>query len=431
MAFDPTDYDAFLALWRTLFPKSYTVPIETEGDGQGLDVYAQQAAQFARLSDALNTTTQAYYLRPHSTQTAPESAGARRATGSVEVSRAAPATGAITLSQGTQFVADVRSPDGSILDGIFVEATEDVLLPAGTLGPYSVPVRAVRPGYQGNVPAGSIVRFALRGRATIVGATVEVGNVLRDTGVPDRLTQAMVGQYVRLVGGANGGTVPRRILSVTQGATSFAVLDGAPLVAPDTLTQAEVEEFGDLGLTVSQASALSGGRHGFLDAIAADRNTGRQPGESDEQLRARLVALDDVVSPAAIRRAASRVLSPLGIAFDLRETRDPGGLFGFVYDLHPYDAFDLFSNASPVYVDEPSSVTFFVLLVAFGSQGEFGFAFDAPYPRNAYDATTANALNFYDGSPRLYLAALASLYDAINRARAAGVGWVLARDPNL
>lgn len=433
MAFQPIDFDGLLALWRSLFPAGYTVPIENEGDGQGFDVFTQQARQFARVAAAENITTQAYYLRPHSTQTAPESAGERRAVGTLEVRRAPPATGAVTLVAGVEFVADVRSPDGTVLDGVRLRVLADTLIPAGTLGTVPVPVEAVRPGYQGNLPAGSVTRFALRGRATVPVATVEAGNVLRDSGLPDRLTPAMIGQYVRLVGGLNGGTVPRRILSVSQGSpTSTAVLDGAPLTFPDTLTQAEVEEFADIGLTVEQLTPLTGGRHGWLDAIAADRSAGREPGESDDALRLRLSFLDDIVSPAAILRIASRILTPLGIPFALWETRDTfGGLVGFIYDDDPYDAFTLFDVGHPVYLSENSATTFFILAVAFGNAGEFGFAYDAPYPQNAYDATTPLALNFYDGSPLEYLSALASLYAAIDRARAAGVGWLLVRDPTL
>ena len=97
MAFLPITRDELLALWRTLFPTGYTVPIEQEGDGQGFDAFVQQAEQLARVAAAENITTQAYYLLPHSTQTAPESAGERRATGTLLVVRAAPATGSITL----------------------------------------------------------------------------------------------------------------------------------------------------------------------------------------------------------------------------------------------------------------------------------------------------------------------------------------------
>lgn len=431
MAFQPSTDAELLELWRSLFPRGFSAPIEEEADGQGFDAFAQQIEQFLRASDAANVTTQAYYLRAHSTQTAPPSRGALAASGSVSVARSAPTPGPVTISEGTAFVADIRTPQGDVLDGSLFVATADTLLPAGSTASIAVPVVCSRTGYQGNVPADSIRRFALRGRATIPTPTIEAGNVLRDSGLPDRLTESMVGQYVRLIGGANGGAVPRRILSVTQGvATSTAVLDGAALIAPDTLSSAEVEEFADLGLEVSQPSDMAGGRSGFLDAIARDRNTGRRTGETDEALRLRLSFLDDVVSPAAIVRAASRALSPYGIRFRFLETRDLiGGIGGFIYEFSPYDAFDLFSPSGPVYVSLSGSTRFFVIVVSGGSQGEFGFAYDPPYPRNAYDGS--NALNFFDGYPVGYMTGLAELWDVINRARAAGIGWLIVRDPSL
>ena len=426
MSFEPSTTDDLLALWRTLFPRSYTVPIEEGNNGQGLDIYAQQAAQFARLSEALAVSTQAYYLRPHSSQVRPPAQGEAPAVGAVLVSREGSAVGPITIIAGTRLVVRVRNSLGQTIDGVGFVTSEDATIAAGTLGPVSVPVQAERVGYQGNVPAGSITAFADRGRATVPGATIEAGNVIRDTGVPDRFTPAMIGQYVRIVGGANAGTFPRRILSVTQGnPTTFVQVDGPALTFPDTTTQVEVEEFADLGLTITQPAPTTGGRHGWLDAIGRDRNTGRAPGESDEDYRRRLVALPDVVSPAAILRILARLLTPVGIGYALMETRDPGTLIGMVWDFHAFD----YGTIADGVVFAPAT-RFFVVRIGIGNQGEFGFPYDAPYPSNAYDAP-GPALNFYDGFPVGYFARVDAVYRSIERARAAGVGWALVPDPTL
>ena len=411
-------------LWRRVFPRSYTRGIETEAGGQGFDAFSQQAEQLAAVEDRAALLTQAYYLRAHSTQVYPPAEGAARATGTLQVTRAAPATGAITLVQGTAFVVRQRGPDGVTRDGERFVSTSDVTIAGGTLGPVAVSVQAERVGYQGNVPKGSISAFAERGTATVTG-TVEADNVLRDNGLPDRLSPGMVGLYVRFIGGANVGAVPRRILGVTQGTpTSTAVLDGAALVVGPAVV--DVEEFATLGLTVEQPAETTGGRHGFLDAIGRDRNTPRAPAESDDAYRARLGILADIISPAAIERIAATILTPLGIRWRLMETRDPGGLIGFVWDLHPYDAFGI--SEGIVYLDEVcGAVRFFVLLVSIGAQGEFGMAYDAvPFtPANAWD------FGAYDGYPREYLAAIGGLFDLVDRARAAGVCWELIRDPSL
>lgn len=407
MSFPPSTYDDLIELWRSLFPRGFTAPIEDEGDGQGFDGYAAQIRMTERVSHALNVTTQAYYLRPHSGQTAPPAAGARRAVGTVEVTRLPPATGPITLIAGVELVADVRTIDGTVLDGIRLRVTTDTTLPAGALGPFLVPIEAVRVGYQGNLRPGTITRFAARGRASIVGPTIGAGNAVSDTGVPDRWTLAMVGQYVRILGGPNGGTIPRRILSVTPSEPiSVAVLDG-PALIPGPATSIEVEEFAELGLTVSQPLPLTGGRHGWLDAIGRDRGTGRTTGEDDETYRSRLVFLADTISPAAIIRICHRILDPFGIAFVFEEPPFP-------------------------------SVRFFRIRVAIRNWGEYGAPYDAlegtpdsPFAGpNAYDTPVARG-NFYDGHPVQYDAVIDALIQAIDQAKAAGVDWELVYDVTL
>ncbi len=412
-----------LALWRSLFPVSYTEPLENEDDGFGLDVYAQQAAQFARVSEAVAVTTQAYYLRPHSTQIRPEAQAEARATGELELTRSAgTAAGAVTVGQGERFVERVRDSRGELVDGVTFRATADATLAAGSLGPVTVAIEAERPGYQGNLPAERVTAFLERGRATVTGGSVQAGKVVDGSGAggSDRLALGMIGQYVRFTSGANATTVPRRILSVTQGSPSVAEVDGTALTAG--AGDFDVVEFADLGLLVTQPAATSGGRHGWLDAIGLDRNMGRAPGESDDSYRLRLSELPDVVSPGAINRIAARALTPLGIAWALMETREPATLIGFVWDLHAFDFGDL-SNGI-VLLDEFDAVRFFILRVGIGNQGEFGFAFDN-FPGGAWD------WGFFDGYPVDYYAALGALYSSIEQARAGGVRWELVRDATL
>lgn len=432
MAFPPLSQQDLIAIWRTLFPRGYTGPIEREAHGQGMDLIEATAAQLARAAAGANRTFGAIYLRPHSTQTAPPASGAARATTELLITRAPPASGAITLVAGVEFQAQLRSPMGTVQDGVRFRVAVDTLIPAGSLGPVSVPVEASRVGFSSNVPAGSVSRFVGRGTASIVGAQVISADTLRDEAGAsggDRITPQMVGQYVRLVGGLNGGTVPRRIVSVTQPTETepraTAVLDGAALAFPDTLTTAEVLEFEELGLTVEQPDDAAGGLDGWLDAIGEERNMPRQRGEDDEAYRLRLGSLADIVSPAAIQRIASRILSPLGIPWKFIETRDPGTLIGVVWDFTALD----FGSVNNGWVFAPP-VRYFALLVGDGGQGEFGMPYDAPYPSNAYDAPGA-ALNFYDGFPVAYYAAIAALWATVEASRAAGIAWDIILDPSL
>ena len=420
--FLPLTKSELLALWRKIFPRGYTEPIENQAGGQGLDAFAQQAAQFENVAEAANVTTQAYYLRFHSTQTAPPAQGALASVGQLSITRLAPANGPITIIQGTEFIETRRNPDGVVVEGERFRSTADAVFVAGDLGPVLVPVQNTRVGYQGNMPPESITNFALRGTASVAG-TVYPDGAVGDGGTPDRFTQAMIGQYVRITTGPDFGTFPRRILSVDNlipGVTR-AILDGPALTVGST-PQIEVEEFADLGLSVAQNASTTGGRHGWLDAIGQDRGILRQQNEPDNVYRARLVDLPDVVSPAAILRIAARVFTPLGLSYRLLETRGPG-LLGFIWDESPYDVGDLCSGN--VLLDANDAVRFFVLCVEIGNQGEFGAPYDTPFANNAWDVLA------FDGYPVDYLAALGAVYSAIENARAAGIHWTLVRDPNL
>jgi hypothetical protein len=424
--FAPWSKDQFLDLWRSFFPDGFVVPIEEENGGFGLLPFAAQAAIFARLSEALNVTTQAYYLRDHSSKTGDFARGEARATGELVIRRTGYAGGDVTVTKGTEFVSDVVTSIG-VLDGERFRATSDVTMTAGSLGPVTVPVEAVRPGWQGNVPAGSITRFAVRGRASIPLPSVTSATDIVDSGVPDRFTLSMIGQYARIVGGANGGPVARRIVDVIPGADVSTAKFDAAFVFPDSPSRIDVLEFADLGLTVDQPSAMTGGRHGWLDAIGADRGVGRAPGESDDAYRLRIGSLDDTISPAAIMRILTRILDPLGIPWRLKETRDPSGLIGTVWDWHAFD----YGTISDGVVFAPPT-RFFVVCVGASSLGDFGFPFDAPFvPPPPMSSGNAWDVGFVDGYPVEYYAAIAALWSAIDRARAAGIGWLLVRDTSL
>lgn len=428
MGFDPISMGELLELWRKIFPISYTEPIEDEGDGQGFDLYTQQAAQFARVADAVNVTAQAYYLRPHSTQTGAPASGAVRATGTVQITRTPPAVGSFTLIAGTLLVSVQVDARGVEIEGVTFRLLEDVTLPGGSTAPVLASIEAERVGYQGNLPAARIDRFLARGRATIEGATVIAPQQIRDTGTPDRFTAGMVGQFVRLATGLNAGTYPRRIVQTnTAGDLTTIEVDGPALTADAGVT-VQVLEFADLGLTVEQLDPTTGGKHGWLDAIGFDRNAARALNEDDEAYRLRLASLDDTISPAAIMRIANRVLSPLGIPWRFQETRDTWtgtGLIGFILDHNALD-WGSFEDGI-VLIDEAHAVRFFILRVGLSGLGDFGSFYDAPNTPNPNAADVA----FLDGYALGYVGALRALWKAVEAARAAGVAWEIVIDPSL
>lgn len=429
----------FVTLWKSLLPEGYTEPIETESEGAGFDVPLLQAAIFARVEGAANTSQQAYFLKPHSIQTGPEASSARRATGSVEVTRAAPTYGVLTLTAGTILEARVTSSLGedTLIARLLVAA--DTTLPEST-APVTVPVEAQFPGYEGNVRAGAVTSFATVG-ALQVPAVVATTESLSQVVVPgqssDTFDTSLVGRYL-VVEPRTGGPLatlpgPRQIVSVLSGVATFSpALDASDVGRSVT---ARLVEFADLGLSVTNAEPITGGVADGLGARGIDAGVERAPGETDAEFCDRLQELPDIISPAAVERIATRVLAGSGIRFRILETGDPLELGGFVWDVSPFDVGQVPPLASwtpvlgtqgAVLLSEARSVRHFVIVVDIPPQDAWGLTFDVtsgPVTQpNAWD--TDEETSALDGAEfTTALDRIAALYDEVNAARAAGVSF--------
>jgi hypothetical protein len=427
-------------LWRLVLPKSYTVPIETEGGGAGFDLPASWAALFSSLDADSVALLQAYFIRAWATQLAEPGGIERKATVTLALRRAAPADWAVTLPQGTKFVARISDTTGGTVRLGDFETTEAVEIAVGDIGPLDVPVAATVAGWWGNVPAGAIAEFELVGRATVPSTVASVSELTRATPLPgqpaDAFHRGQVGQMVRIVGLSTGVTPPRQIVAFTAPGT--IVID-PPLDAGvvGESVQVEVEEWADVGLTVEQLIDAEGGRLGLLDAVGEERNAGRVSGELDDDYRERLETLDDTISPAALNRICERILLPRGIRWRISETRDPNGLKGFVWGLDAWGFGDVryiapvtgsqMIGQGAVWLSPRGAVRFFVITVSPGAQGEFGAAWGA----NPSTPPNAWGVMFWGGFPVLYNSYIAQLWTAINNARLAGVAFVILQDPNL
>lgn len=365
--------EELLAIWRRDMDSEYTEPLERELEGRGLDVIAGLAAVFERVSDAVQSSTQSFYLKPHSAQLDSPASGEEVAVGNIDIYRRLLLGGDINLLAGDVLVVRWQDTEGEWVDGVELELLANVTIPPAVEGPTSASVRALRPGAQGNTPAGRVAVFVQRGRATVplfsaalgtIGDTAEVGG-----DVPDMFTEDMVGRYFRFTDTANASLPAYRIASFTAAvpATSPNLItldrfdyDETTVAGNDGL----VIEIADLGIDAVIVDPLSGGRHGELDMLAAERGQGRAAGEPDETLRTRVCALSDVVSPDAIVRTVSAILAPLGVPFQLIEIGTYEGR-GFVLD---YDAFDdptAFAHGRFFYGahGQPWSIFGFILLI--------------------------------------------------------------------
>lgn len=450
MALTPLTQAELIELWRRMNPPSYTVPIEDEQNGQGFDVPSAQAEIFAFASQEVNETFQAHFLKPSPIQTAPPASGPVKALATVNITRIAGTVGDLPLDAGLLLVAEQIGSLGQTIELVDFELLGDLLLPEGDRGPIVANVRAAIEGYVGNVVAGSIVGFRELGRASVtpctVNAVAELQRGMPPPGVPvtDSFTLGMLGRFCTLVGLPSGVGPPVKIVGVDVANQTVAI--SPALAAGDvgaTGVTVEVAELADLGVEVVQPAAATGGLIATLDAIGADRKAGRVVGEPDEPYRARLCELDDTISPDAIERVVTEILAPCGINFRIKETRDVATLKGFVWDEDPFDfgsvqfippqppvpGFDGIVGQGAVLLSQAHAFSFFLICVGIGNDGEFG----APYDASPVGISPPNAWSQFawDGQPVEYLSCIGQLVEAVNGARAAGVGFNVVQDPGL
>jgi hypothetical protein len=356
------------------------------------------------------------------------------------VARAAPTQGALVLAQGTIFRALTTD---SLGDELFLGrylSTAEVALPAGSLGPFTVPVAAEFPGYTGNLAPGFITEFQAQGTVEVPCTVITPTTFQRVaglTGLSDRFEPGFVGRYVRLVGAlaSLNATTPRRILAVTLdvngelGITVDLPLDAVADVG--VAVTVEVEEYADLGLTVTQPEAITEGVPDALGALGTDRNIARVTGESDDNFRARLGELADIISPASHIRILDRILGSRGIGYEYLETGDPETLMGFTWGVHPWGVGTFeheprvpgseLVGQGIVMLPRVRQVRYFAVFVDSVGLGEFGM----PWGSATYPLGHPNAwgLGIWGGGPVQFNALISQLWQELNAARAAGVAF--------
>lgn len=510
------DRDTLIALFRSSVDSSFADELMADPDSAAAIEAA--AVVFEEASDSVERTSQSLFLRRWSGQTYPPATGAARAVVSENLTRAAPADFPLVLLPGLFFVEEVAvdfGEDGGVEvpTGRRYSPIAPLVVPPGTSA-VTADFVAEKAGAGYDLPLpGSISRPVDSGSASGSGASVVPGTtvhrlVLAPEG--ETVPPSSVGQYVRLVAGANVGQ-RRRVVAyeppdpdfphngvlslaatevlaattaggfvfgerVEQAATGaagfllsagagFLVADRASLPAfapgaivgsqsaatatmtatlsgPDMVAESGTADWelldwaGGVGLSATNPLSPEGGAAPTLDHIGEEEGLNRAPGETDEPFRSRLSARPDNVSPNALIRAMNRVLAPYGLTGCLREPSDLGSFAGFFYDAPANGpstrryAYDLDFDARPddrwkLPLDLSEFRGFFVATVPPMNLGEFGFAYDQGFVC-AYDS--APFLSFYDGYAATSASIRLSVWNALNDAREAGVGFDLVED---
>jgi hypothetical protein len=213
--------ETLLKLWEASVDPLYSQTLLQKGDGSGLEVFGQMAAQLARASKAIDVTTQAMFIQPWSGQTEAPAAGAARATVVLSFTRTnrlelpLVLTGNVPVEEQVTDWGDNPGDDGQIvLTGRRYRLDAPLVFPPGEPGPLLANATAEQVGWGGNNPMpGTLTAIdQIAGDFTNTGADVLAAGLLRSiraTGVPDVFVPDHVGQYLVLTGGANAGQIVR------------------------------------------------------------------------------------------------------------------------------------------------------------------------------------------------------------------------------
>ena len=376
----PCDITAYtqqdiLDLFDRLLPPHYLEPLKSPGPGY--EVLQAAAVMGARASGAVQRAMCGAYVL--------SATGGLKAAGSVELYRAEvnPEGILVTVEAGTV----VKSSRG----GRKYKTLADVVFTSSALGPFSVAVEALLQGYDYNEPG--------------------------------------------IVVAADGTSLPGEIDTI--------------------VTLVESPDMGYLTIQVRHPTATSGGKDADLDQHGRDRRILREAGEGDEAYRGRIVTLPDNISPDAVERALQQVLYPYGQSYNLIETWEmgyqtcwdapPDPIAGSVYDPHLF-CYDDPRPAVPFrnrWLDEGDYRGAFVVTVpVFGPLADAGMAYDDTAMTatdlanplgnravGAWDVPATLAFGYrqgaWDGYDLQRAASMKTLYDTLQRIKAAGVAAAL------
>jgi hypothetical protein len=220
----PLSVADLLAIWTQAVDESYAQPFLAVGEGNGLEAYTQAFAQYARISTAIDVTTQACFTLPWSGQTNLPASGANLSTVTLTFQRSKRMDQPLILSAGTVFYDEQVndwSETGSVpvLSGLRYTLQQDLVFQPGDMGPLTAVAQAEKAGYSYNNPLPGAIRVVDQEgtQFTNIDATVLVqvpvavdpGSMsffqLQVFNAPDVVIPAHVGQYFQFTSGVNAG----------------------------------------------------------------------------------------------------------------------------------------------------------------------------------------------------------------------------------
>lgn len=222
----PLTRDDLLEIWKSVVDPSYSDPFILKGDGHGLEIIGQAHAQHARVSEAIDTSTQAMFILPGSGQSNEPASGARKATVTLTLARTKRLELPMTIGAGTVFIGEETTDWGDteprvVRTGRRYTLLQDFTFGPGEAGPFNLPAVAELPGYGFNNPLPGTIKYVSQpGNAhnntgatlftdiVVAGAT---DDLLLGATDPDVPVLEHIGQYLMFESGLNTGKIRRVI----------------------------------------------------------------------------------------------------------------------------------------------------------------------------------------------------------------------------
>lgn len=226
----PLSAEDLLEVWKGAVDKAYREPFLQAGEGNGLEVHTQSLAQFARISTAIDKSTQAMFICPWSGQSDVPAQGGKKALVTLTFTRTKLVDRPMVLGAGLIVVGEQTTDWGDPIGEVVTTGrkyilTEDLVFHPGETGPFDVLAEAEEIGTGYNNPMPGTIKLIDQPGYNFENnlATVTIQNGLILSGVvatsqlatvitpnePDTFVPQHIGQYVQFTAGANVGKIGR------------------------------------------------------------------------------------------------------------------------------------------------------------------------------------------------------------------------------
>ncbi len=215
----------------------------------------------------------------------------------------------------------------------------------------------------------------------------------------------------------------------------LTVFQARPLTPEIGTCEWSVLDWIGLGFEVDSMMAPAGGRDDTLRLLGDSRGVFQQTGESDDQFRVRAARMADVVSPVAINKAVNRELATYGLKGKAIDVAN--GFDGFFLDedfldyYAPGDPADAPLSPYKLPIDHGEAYGGFFVIVPFLDRGDnFGFEWGGTRAQTVLgeQTTAAWGVGYYGGYAITADASYRSIFDAVDKARAGGIGFTMILD---